>query len=108
MKSCEVIRDGLGFWTHPDFFEPANGNDYGLPGEFESWLADNGLEVFTLGLEYDDNASEFAEKYANGDFDADISGWNPTRPDGERWFIGSIHDTEDGPYCIWLRNKTSL
>ncbi|ENT2404518.1 hypothetical protein ACFEXN_005380, partial [Escherichia coli] len=21
------------------------------------------------------------------------------------WFIGSIHDTEDGPVCVWLRNK---
>ncbi|EPP0182546.1 hypothetical protein ACUJ2E_005497, partial [Escherichia coli] len=20
-------------------------------------------------------------------------------------FIGSIHDTEDGPVCVWLRNK---
>ncbi|ENW8910851.1 hypothetical protein ACT8N6_005309, partial [Escherichia coli] len=24
---------------------------------------------------------------------------------GEGWFIGSIHDTEDGPVCVWLRNK---
>ncbi|EPV4612083.1 hypothetical protein ACV4SA_004811, partial [Escherichia coli] len=24
----------------------------------------------------------------------------------EGWFIGSIHDTEDGPVCVWLRNKT--
>ncbi|EPV6014111.1 hypothetical protein ACV7M7_005021, partial [Escherichia coli] len=20
-------------------------------------------------------------------------------------FVGSIHDTEDGPVCVWLRNK---
>ncbi|MED9131274.1 hypothetical protein RCM40_10780, partial [Escherichia marmotae] len=25
--------------------------------------------------------------------------------EGEGWFIGSIHDTEDGPVCVWLRNK---
>ncbi|HFO4393433.1 TPA: hypothetical protein ACHJWK_005297, partial [Escherichia coli] len=24
---------------------------------------------------------------------------------GDGWFIGSIHDTEDGPVCVWLRNK---
>ncbi|HFO4767186.1 TPA: hypothetical protein ACHJ1G_005562, partial [Escherichia coli] len=24
---------------------------------------------------------------------------------GNGWFIGSIHDTEDGPVCVWLRNK---
>jgi hypothetical protein len=35
--------------------------------------------------------------------DADISEWIPTPPAGEGWFIGSIHDTEDGPVCYWLR-----
>ncbi|EJN3771908.1 hypothetical protein NVA45_004960, partial [Escherichia coli] len=34
----------------------------------------------------------------------DIAAWEPERPEGEGWFIGSIHDTEDGPVCIWLRN----
>lgn len=105
MKALEVDRDEQGFWTHPDYFEPANGNEYGAPGEFEKWLFDNGLEVYTLGLEYDLNASDFAVKYADGDFDCDVSGWEPTRPDGDGWFVGSIHDTEDGPYCIWLRRK---
>ncbi|EJC4159266.1 hypothetical protein NMZ70_005405, partial [Escherichia coli] len=37
--------------------------------------------------------------------DADISAWEPERPEGDGWFIGSIHDTEDGPVCVWLRNK---
>ena len=23
---------------------------------------------------------------------------------GDGWFVGSIHDTEDGPICIWLRH----
>ncbi|HFO5431081.1 TPA: hypothetical protein ACHKAL_003391, partial [Escherichia coli] len=36
----------------------------------------------------------------------DIASWKPERPEGEGWFIGSIHDTEDGPVCVWLRNKT--
>lgn len=104
IQPIEVKRDEYGFWTHPDYFEPADGNEYGLPGEFDAWLAANNLEVFTLGLEYDHNASDFAEKYADGEFDGDISEWNPTKPDGDGWFIGSIHDTEDGPYCIWFRN----
>ncbi|EHS1468042.1 hypothetical protein KVU04_000898, partial [Salmonella enterica subsp. enterica serovar Typhimurium] len=34
----------------------------------------------------------------------DISAWQPEAPEGERWFVGSIHDTEDGEVCIWLRN----
>ncbi|MCV5421355.1 hypothetical protein OFN47_32105, partial [Escherichia coli] len=28
-------------------------------------------------------------------------------PEGEGWFVGSIHDTEDGPVCIWLREKVA-
>ncbi|EOK3493480.1 hypothetical protein ACJQTL_004904, partial [Escherichia coli] len=37
--------------------------------------------------------------------DPDISAWEPERPEGNGWFIGSIHDAEDGPVCVWLRNK---
>ncbi len=33
--------------------------------------------------------------------------WEPERPEGEGWFVGSIHDTEDGPVCIWLREKVA-
>lgn len=105
MKSIEVKRDHYGFWTHPEYPYPADGMEHYADGEFEAWLNERNLETFTLGLEYDYLASEFAEKYADGEFDGDISGWNPSKPDGEGWFVGSIHDTEDGPYCIWFRNK---
>lgn len=33
----------------------------------------------------------------------DVSDWHPSAPEGEGWFMGSIHDTEDGPVCVWLR-----
>jgi len=33
----------------------------------------------------------------------DISAWQPESPTGDGWFVGSIHDTEDGAVCIWLR-----
>ncbi|WP_366557365.1 hypothetical protein [Pantoea rodasii] len=29
--------------------------------------------------------------------------WQPSGPAGEGWFTGSIHDTDDGPVCVWLR-----
>ncbi|HFY0714224.1 TPA: hypothetical protein ACIGWI_005050, partial [Escherichia coli] len=29
----------------------------------------------------------------------------PEAPEGEGWFVGSIHDTEDGAVCIWLRQE---
>ena len=103
IQPVEVERDQYGYWTHPNYFEPANGNEYGLLGEFDAWLDANNLELIAAYLEYDDNADEISEKYFNGD--TDISDWQPVKPDGEGWFVGSIHDTEDGPICIWLRYK---
>lgn len=96
--------DNLGFWTHPDFFEPANGNEYPVPGEFEAWAKDQGVEVYTLPLEADPGADDIQAAYEEGD--ADISGWEPTPPIGEAWFLVSVHDTEDGPYSVWLRRNT--
>lgn len=103
IQAVEVERDQYGYWTHPNYFMPANGNEYGLLGEFDAWLDANNLELIAAYLEYDDNADEISEKYFNGD--TDISDWQPVKPDGKGWFVGSIHDTEDGPICIWLRNK---
>ncbi|WRH15744.1 hypothetical protein GC087_24405 (plasmid) [Pantoea sp. JZ2] len=31
----------------------------------------------------------------------------PVKPPGEGWFTGSIHDTDDGPVCVWLRPLTA-
>lgn len=97
----ERSSDNLGYWTHPDFFEPANGNEYPVPGEFEAWAAAQGVEVYTLSLDADPAAYDIQSAYEEGD--ADVSGWEPTPPIGEGWFIVSIHDTEDGPYSVWLR-----
>ncbi|MRT01914.1 hypothetical protein [Ewingella americana] len=104
MRAVKVERDNLGFWAHPEYFEPENGES-GFPGEFDKWLSKENLQSSILSLEDDVDASDFAERYADGEFDADVSGWEPAKPDGDGWFIGSIHDTEDGPYCIWLRDK---
>lgn len=91
-----VERDSNGFWTHPDFFEPANGNEYAAPGEYEAWEASQGV-VTALCYMPDDQGMVFES-------DADCSGWTPAPPDGAGWFIASIHDTEDGIVCVWLRN----
>ena len=100
----ERNADNLGFWTHPDFFEPANGNEYPAPGEFEAWAKAQGVEVYTLSLDVDPAADDIQAAYEEGD--ADVSGWNPSPPNGEGWFLASVHDTEDGPYSVWLRRTT--
>jgi len=38
----------------------------------------------------------------------DLSTWNPEAPAGDGWFVGSIHDTDSGAVCIWLRAKASV
>jgi len=99
-----VERDQEGFWTHPGYFEPAGGGEYGAPGEFEDWLELYGLECASLAMSEDDGIPD--QDVVDWDYGHwDASNWNPTAPAGEGWFIGSIHDTEDGPFCVWLRAK---
>ncbi|WP_261397492.1 hypothetical protein [Serratia fonticola] len=100
ITAMEPQRDEYGHWTHPDFFEPANGMECAAPGEFEAWLDANRVVGHLQWME-SDVTDEQLEALEAGD--GDISQWNPTPPAGDGWFIGSIHDTEDGPVCYWLR-----
>ncbi|WP_273889800.1 hypothetical protein [Serratia marcescens] len=100
ITAVEPQRDQYGYWTHPDYFVPANGAEYGVPGEFEAWKEANRV---TGALQWMENhaSAEQIDSYESGD--GDISGWEPTPPAGDGWFIASIHDTEDGPVCYWLQ-----
>lgn len=100
ITAVEPQRDENGYWTHPDYFVPANGMEFGAPGEFAAWL-DTNRTVGHLQWMESDVTEELLDTLESGD--GDISQWNPTPPAGDGWFIGSIHDTEDGPVCYWLR-----
>ncbi|MDA5499862.1 hypothetical protein, partial [Yersinia aleksiciae] len=52
-------------------------------------------------MECEENAEELQAAYDTGDCNLNI--WQPKPPAGDGWFMGSIHDTEDGPVCYWLR-----
>ena len=92
--------DEYGFWTHPAFDELC-GDREGVPAaEFHEWLAINGLEYSMDELCFCGYELAQAEYEINGSF----TQWQPEPPTGEGWFIGSIHDSEDGPVCIWFRN----
>lgn len=107
IKPMEPQRGQHGYWTHPDFPEPKDGNEFFVPGEFEAWQAEQGCQISVVMLDGDDGVgSEDAQKRYFEDGDTDILCWQPSKPEGEGWFIVSIHDHEDGPVCLWIRYPT--
>ncbi|MFJ5378165.1 hypothetical protein ACIPSX_12545 [Pectobacterium sp. CHL-2024] len=75
-------------------------------GQFDEWIQNNGMDWGITELETDPSAEADAirDRYFEAG-DLNVSDWNPTPPAGDGWFVGSIHDTEDGPVCIWLREN---
>ncbi|MDZ4030221.1 hypothetical protein U0868_01440 [Kluyvera ascorbata] len=95
LVAMPVERDEDGYWTHPAYAEFCGEREYISPEEFNDWLEDCGLEWKVIYRDEDDIDPE-VDGY-------DISTWQPESPAGDGWFVGSIHDTEDGAVCIWLR-----
>lgn len=101
IKPMEPQRDRDGYWTHPDV------PDIETTEQFNVWQAEQGFQCSVVMLDGDDGVgSEDAQKRYFEDGDTDILVWQPSRPEGEGWFIASIHDTEDGPACLWIRYPT--
>ncbi|EJV8882870.1 TPA: hypothetical protein KMA24_004557 [Escherichia coli] len=97
IKEIPVVRDEYGYWTHPEYEKFCDGREYISTEELNAWIKANNLQWTIRTMDEDDFNLD-----ADG---SDISSWEPERPEGEGWFIGSIHDTEDGSVCVWLRNK---
>jgi hypothetical protein len=97
IEAIEVNRDEYGYWTHPDYDKFCDGREFISSSEFDGWLDSKGLES---RIEYrdEDEIAQHGDGY-------DISTWQPSGIKGNGWFVGSIHDTEDGAVCIWFRNK---
>ncbi|WP_333881038.1 hypothetical protein [Atlantibacter hermannii] len=97
ITALPVERDQYGYWTHPVYDAFCDGREYVPTSEFNAWMSENGLE---WKVEYRDESD--IDPNVDG---YDISAWEPESPAGDGWFVGSIHDTEDGAVCIWLRSK---
>lgn len=97
IQPVAIERDEHGFWTHPAW--PSMDEEL-IP---YAWFDDRGLEIKQVDFEYDAPETLQAAWYHDGT--ADCTSWNPTQPAGDSWFIFSIHDTEDGPICVWVRHK---
>lgn len=99
IEALPVQRDQYGYWTHPSYEDFCAGRESIPSEEFNAWLSENGLE---WRAEYRDE--DEIDTHGDG---YDISAWQPSGIKGDGWFVGSIHDTEDGAVCIWLRKKES-
>ncbi|KOQ95784.1 hypothetical protein [Pluralibacter gergoviae] len=106
ITALPVERDPeYGFWTHPALDELCGDREGVTPAEFNSWLSSNDLEHQMTWLDSSDDAAAYDEYFSGtgGTF----TKWEPEIPHGDGWFIASIHDTEDGPICIWLRERAA-
>ncbi len=99
IQPLPVQRDGLGCWTHPAW---PSMDDELIP---YAWFTDRGLDIVQRDFENDASDELQAKWFASGI--ADCTDWEPTKPAGDGWFIFSIHDTEDGPTCVWVRHKVT-
>lgn len=99
IQAAPVQRDSDGYWAHPAHPEFEEDQD----AEAAAWFNAQQLEHQIVCLESEDGDHPAYEAYW-GDGDSNISAWEPPRPEGDGWFILSIHDTEDwGPVCVWVR-----
>jgi len=98
ISARDVVRDRWGHWTHPDYFTSVDGNEFAASDDFSAWLNAHRLKSATSWMENDVDPSQMKRYWKTGN----CSDWEPVRPPGEGWFTGSIHDTDDGPVCVWL------
>lgn len=98
-----VIRDGKGFFYNKSYMQifESNKKDYYDDEEWHFLHATNNLLVIRkyMNEEIEENSIASKEWVERGS----LLAWNPENPEGGDWFIGCIHDTEDGPCCYWLK-----
>ena len=99
IQAAPVQRDSDGYWTHPAHTEFEEGQG----AEAAAWFKAQQLQTHIAYLESEPEDHPASVEYWGDAGGNNISTWEPPRPEGEGWFILSIHDTEDwGPVCVWV------
>ena len=80
------------FRSYPDLADNCSSS------EAQETLRRLGLELQTVFME-----SDAPRLYDSARSDQRYSEWIPTRPEGSGWFVLSIHDTDNGPVCQYVR-----
>ncbi|MNG76930.1 hypothetical protein D3C79_354690 [compost metagenome] len=99
ITAAPVERDQLGFWTHPAI---APCDDERTDAQFRAYLVTLGITEIDWSMMYDEGPLEVVEAYMEAN-EGDCSSWCPEPPLGQGWITLSIHDTEEGPVCLWGR-----
>lgn len=103
IEPVEVVRDAEGWFSHPQYFtEPEWDIDSMTSEDFYNYLKDRDIDYAITDMEGDD--FDMHTRYCE-EGQCDCSAWEPSRPAGDGWFVLSIHDTEDGPVCVWGRRR---
>lgn len=100
IERTPVVRDADGYWTHPHLPEFSENTS---AKTLTDWEATQELESRIVMFE--DEAPEGHPYYATGS--TNISDWHPTRPEGDGWFLLSIHDTENNGPMAWFARRTT-
>ncbi|CAH0531230.1 hypothetical protein [Vibrio hippocampi] len=95
IKAIQVQRDLEGYWTHPDFPDLGENTTW---DEFKAYFKAQGLSLDVVWFEND--APEALVDAFFEDGETNIASWEPSKPMDEA-FLLSIHDTEEGPLCLW-------
>lgn len=92
-------RDSEGWWSHPHYLSEFD--DEVSQEQFDDWCRRHQVETKITHMESDVDFEVFDAYMTDGQ--VDCSAWEIRHPDDAGWFILSIHDTEDGPVCVWGR-----
>jgi hypothetical protein len=99
LSPAPVDRDAQGWWTHPEFLSEYD--DEITTEEYKAWCARKRIET-SLTFMSSDAPEDINERYGN-EGDCSCADWVITPHPDAGWFAVSIHDTEDGPVCVWAR-----
>ena len=98
----DVVRDSDGWFSHPQYLAEPEWEYIEFIGreDFDRYCAERGIEAAMTSMESDD--LDMLGQYVELGL-CHCRDWQPSRPEGDGWFVLSIHDTEDGPVCVWGR-----
>lgn len=98
LKPVEVVRSQGGSYLHPALPEDFLDEGTSIDG-WHHWLNNLGIQYQWDSMENDADESVWEAYYR----DSSLSHWTPGTPEGNGWFLLTLHDTENGPVCLWGR-----